>query len=853
MPANGSSDSCSFCEKRGLLILPVRFAIATKASNAPKAYGNMLPQGCGPTPPDLGENAYYTTRVLRQGYLYVFDEKRNKWSGYLVTESGYFFPFQVGLPVSPALQKGREPCNKSGHQELASCITIPAPKEAGNVWLAYSEVEWTPRVLELHGDAGFRSRHMRKIDVQAALANLPADEPIRPVAKVKNTVAEYAAASVIGEFAKFPATWNPRVGQTKNLIFAAEQLYPEKGIVVALNDPTGITTDLAALMKQLAEEFLDKEDRRYHLQVNGWLNQIESQVKDREQRYWRDEAADEREYRASPTRAPTLFPATRAGYEASSADALSKMDSAAHLDAVAEESWKKYSKKIVQEERDAWLDRFKKDSKDYDQTCIAPLAKAHVEWMKGDALRHHMGCNYDHNEIQLGLAYVTTISACIMTTDDKIPCSKLYEDWLSEKEISDGNLLFKALTFNQRKLGKEIKGIGNSVSWEQLPWDKLNEFFDKVVKKLPDGTPDLLARLVGSLPGALARVLKKAVTSPSALACLVAVGVAGRQPIVRVEVQGSRRAFRASLIREMLRASGGSHLDRRAVAAELRRLECYGVSLHGTDTRHWLVFLNREVLKDMPANLTMQQRVKWLVKSIKTPEQIEDLKIHRVEQRVARAESSIRGAVSRASYGVSSGVFYAAPMAFAIVGIIANRVAWLSLLEEEEKSMRHVKSETLRRVWAQGAQLIGSVAVAIERGLKLLVLPMLKRSFGLGWLAKWLGTLGERIGTAGALAMSVLDFGRMGKEVVEGSWLGAFAFFVSGSLGIAATVAFCSGALVLGLALTLAVFVWAFVMTYMVDDKLQDWLERCAWGKLHRQRYGEYSLEEAELNKVVAG
>ena len=126
----------------------------------------------------------------------------------------------------------------------------------------------------------------------------------------------------------------------------------------------------------------------------------------------------------------------------------------------------------------------------------------------------------------------------------------------------------------------------------------------------------------------------------------------------------------------------------------------------------------------MPANLKPQERAKWLFKSVKTPEQIEDLKIHRVQQRVATAESSIR-----------IGVSFVAPMAFAIVGIIANRTAWLSLLEEEEKAMRHVKSETLRRVWAQGAQLLGSAAVAIERGLKRLVLPLLKRSFGVVKLA----------------------------------------------------------------------------------------------------------------------
>ena len=279
------------------------------------------------------------------------------------------------------------------------------------------------------------------------------------------------------------------------------------------------------------------------------------------------------------------------------------------------------------------------------------------------------------------------------------------------------------------------------------------------------------------------------------------------------------------------------------MSVEGNRPACYGISLCGEDQRHWLVFLNPEDMKDMPANLKLQEQAKWLFKSVKTPEQIEDLKIHRVQQRVAMAESSIR-----------IGVSFAAPMAFAIVGIIANRMAWLYYLEEEEKAMRHAKSETLRRVWAQGAQLLGSVAVAIERGLKRLVLPLLKRSFGVVKIAAdFLGRWGERLGVAGALAMSFLDLGRAIKEGLEGSVLGAIAFGVSFALGLGATIALYYGALVLGLALTLAVFVWAFMMLYMVDDKLQDWLERCVWGKLHNQRYGEFSLEEAELNKVVAG
>lgn len=70
---------------------------------------------------------------------------------------------------------------------------------------------------------------MRKIDIQAVLKNLPAGGfPIRPVAEVQDTVAEYASTSIAKEFAMFPATWNRRVGQTKNLIFAAEQLLSRK-------------------------------------------------------------------------------------------------------------------------------------------------------------------------------------------------------------------------------------------------------------------------------------------------------------------------------------------------------------------------------------------------------------------------------------------------------------------------------------------------------------------------------------------------------------------------------------------------------------------------------------------------
>jgi hypothetical protein len=241
----------------------------------------------------------------------------------------------------------------------------------------------------------------------------------------------------------------------------------------------------------------------------------------------------------------------------------------------------------------------------------------------------------------------------------------------------------------------------------------------------------------------------------------------------------------------------------------------------------------------MPTNLKPQQRAEWLVRTISTPEQVEALNMRRWEQQVSRAETSVRGVVG-----------YSAPFGFAIVGLLANRAAWLSLIEDEKKAMAHVQGETLRRLWAQGAQLLGATGVAIEQGVKRLVMPFLSRGVGaVGAIA----IIGTSIGIAGAVVMSLFDIGRAIKEAKEDNPSGVFAFAISGGLGGLATFALASSAIGIGIIFTLLLIGWAFVMTYLVDDKLQDWLERCLWGRLEVQRYGEMSLEERELNKAVAG
>jgi hypothetical protein len=50
---------------------------------------------------------------------------------------------------------------------VASCVTILDVKRAAKVWFGFSDVQWTPAVIERHKDAAYRTKHMACLDVQA--------------------------------------------------------------------------------------------------------------------------------------------------------------------------------------------------------------------------------------------------------------------------------------------------------------------------------------------------------------------------------------------------------------------------------------------------------------------------------------------------------------------------------------------------------------------------------------------------------------------------------------------------------------------------------------------------------------
>jgi len=116
-----------------------------------------------------------------------------------------------------------------------------------------------------------------------------------------------------------------------------------------------------------------------------------------------------------------------------------------------------------------------------------------------------------------------------------------------------------------------------------------------------------------------------------------------------------------------------------------------------------------------------------------------------------------------------------------------------------------------------------------------------------------LGILGRALGVGGSLFMAGIDFARARQEWTERNTAGWVAYGVSGILGGAATLFLLAGWTGVGLIDVGLMILWAFVMTAIVDNSVQDWMERCKWGALTDQRYNNFDKEMVELRAATQG
>lgn len=819
-----TTKKCEFCDKRGLPLMLVRDAVVPADAGAP--LGPQLPIEVP------AHAAHYTKRLLRSGYVNVYDEARKRWDAYFVTPDGYFFKMTVTPGVIPVKPEKPFNCPDEGHGAVAGLITVPDPKNATKVWIGFSNVIWTPAVRKQNEDPAWRKRHMVSIDVKAALAGAPVAH-CRPMSQLAAVVAEYAMdkTKALESFKWNPGTFASRHGRADRVRKACDAIRPGTALIVTVPDPVGITQELALLMKRNLDYFAQDPVRKRHLAANAAIATIRTGVRERamlmEKAGAEDLANQQMQYNWL-----LLMLSERARKEQEEL----RTTTPAEAKRAADNEWLRYTAKYDEPARKKWEEQYYESLAAYDAKWVGPLALAHANWMKSRELADYFGCNYDTGNIHSGAVYTSVFTQCAAGTQDKKACIDLYEKWIEGDVADTRNLLLRAMLLNQESLASAVaKATTVSFDLKSIPWDNLIGAFGESIEALKKDADAVIAGFIVMLGGPIASMLGKIIDGKFGVrGAIMALGMMAGHPIIKLEITDKRMNFRAMAARELISRSGLA-LDQKkmsaAVGAELKLQEITGVKLEGSRRTTWLVFIDKEIT-GMPAGLSDAEQYKWVTAHIRTADAVEKLNTQRFRTLVPKE------------------------VRFGMVGLMLQTASLMKLLADDGKALAHTAVDARARLCAGIAALAATTGDILGNAW----LGAAKLKFGAGYesarLTKFLGAV-KWLGVIGGLTVAGLDYYQAVQAFQEGQTGLAWLYLGSATLGIGLTITLAfpmiAGAAaipIIGILFLLVVTI-AIIIEYMKDNPIQDWLERCTWGILPLQRYKDETEEQAQFQLAI--
>jgi hypothetical protein len=830
--------SCEFCEKKGLPVLLTRYAVAAPNSQAPTLKAPLNLEGV----PSLGR-AKYTVRLLRKGFVYVFDEARHRWEEYETTPDGYFFKLPPRLPNAPKLKAPEQfACSRSEHAPIAQVITITDPKNATVVWVGFSEVQWTDEIFTRHAKPEYRARHMQKIMLSGGRVT-PKQPHLAPISQVDALVAEYRMdpSAAVKEFAAWvPFAFNSRARQAQDFKKAMVAQAQDTGVILALHDPSGIAQEVAALMHHLSVEFMSHPQRYRQIGVNQAIKTLRFAV---------EELAEAEHIKGGQF---------TTGYLAGMSSGISLIMYGDKFKATPKSvkqarntQWEKYQTRYGEKARSDWEQNvYVPAFQQHNDLDIVPLDKAHAQWMQSQAMLAYFVCNFDPSHLPSGIAYAQIISLCVAHTTDKVECSRLYEQWLAQGNAhAHENLLLRALMTNYTPLIDKVQEASHgSVNLVNAPWDNLVNMYKGAVEKITELSgstwqdklkrADGLSRLIEQMLGPIAKVASQGINavgqvSQQARLLLLLVGVQTGVPLVPVRVSGTVGQVHSKLVAQLLMNSDAKLSPRQirtAVELELERLRVYDPqALHlPVNTVEFLV-IDKDVVKGVPVQGSLSEKVLQTVSAIKT-----------VEQARKAMSVSVKNILTRdARLGVAVA--------------LAQSVATYSAVKDVDTAMSHQKAWYQDKLVGVGLGLVGTLAETAGQMLDRTTWGKTPLGGKLNWTrASVLKFSGRVLGAAGGALIAFLDAKEGWCYLQERNTGLAFAYFLSAGLGAAATVLALAGSVVLGGVLFLAAIFIAIFIEMSKDNKLEMWLERCVWGRKTTERYPTAEEELKQLQVATA-
>ncbi|MGY0634592.1 T6SS effector BTH_I2691 family protein [Luteimonas sp. A478] len=838
---------CPVCTVIGLPIMPLRYGVAWAEDDVPES--ERAPQIVAPfdasSYPELGtNNASYTLRRLRGGYLYVYEEASQQWSAYMVNGAGRLDRFDIDdgpldseSPDAPAM------CSRNAPLSLANCIQIRNAGSATRVWIAFSDTRWTRAVKARHDNEIYRRKHMRCIDVSdwVQSSGKTAQAHVRPLTDILSQLPEYSLkapeahyrdheaaqvaktwigsgamaavravrASIAFEFTPYSLEYGARSDFTGVLWGRGPDdpvPVPVSGpppLMVALDDPVGVTAELTAMMNWRLEDFLHEPDRIRPMAVSAAIQQLRDTVE--------HQAALAASDAASRTSDRISAYADMRGGAGAGALATAGLElTPADLDRVRQDAWENggYLAKYDEDQRKKWQQTNESELRALDQAVIKPLADAHVALLKSEKLQVHLNCNYDPDDIQSGAGYLGAVLSCIVSTTDKEPQAKLYEEWFEGTPKNRNNMLLRALSLNQDRIADEVAAAAETtgnLKAATLPWDKLFSLYREASKQLGADTLDaFMAVLVRETLAPAAKAMSKVVDGQPRLYGLAAWGMAADLPLEWVPIEGTSdkivRSVMLAFQRELGFRQGSS-----AVRSELRRLQIYGVDSRQKITTGFIglqtdgTLITRAQLSAKRSNFLEAKLLNWRT----------------------TMDTSVRTGV-----GAS----------------LLSSMALFQLYRDATTGMRHQRVESWARLAATAT---GSVAAAVEAaGTALDNLSDLSPRYARhSTLWRFMKIGGRAVGVVAGVVMAMFDFIRGWSEFKEKNHSISAAYTVSGFSGLVLAFAIVASAIFIGIIAFVFLILASVFILWHQDTPGHDWLERCLWGGLERQRYLDIGVE----------
>lgn len=503
---------CQFCDHPpGLAVLPVRYAVVGPECKrgAPPLAGNFKIENA---PEQLGGGAQYTLRTMRPGFLYVFHEAMQLWDCYLVINGGHLWKI---IPERPAPQRVSNEFSCSmgiGHGYTSMYFTIPDPKNATTVWYAYSHIAWTPAQLDENKyKRDVRSKHMQPFNVRAWM-----DSPNQPHAARTIELGQHVASFAMSlkdqdeAFRYLSAPPRVKAGGRLDLIGdkagailseAMERTSPGHAVMLAFNDPLGVTEDLALLtypqMNPTANNGIIWDETTDFL-----LDRLESNIRENVLRKMTKEEEDARAEAArmgvneggisgfeliEAILAPDKM-GERWKREAAERDATRK----ARQQAAADAAWAPYAAVLDNSKRHQDLAQ---RLKDFNEKVLAPIALSHSQWLQSAQLRDYMTYRHDNRDLAHGYRYNEVVTRCLEHGLQNVECRKVIRHWYEEANPEkDSNLLARALYLNCEPIIKAAVGPTDQAYGAML------EVFKSGMNSIDASAKDL------SLPDAVAKL-----------------------------------------------------------------------------------------------------------------------------------------------------------------------------------------------------------------------------------------------------------------------------------------------------------------------------------------------------------